>query len=201
MEKRIETVELPVSELKFDFGNPRKITKAKREELKESLELYGDFGVFLIDEHNNVIAGNQRGRILQDKSPDVIVLCKRLIGYSRSELRAINIKDNTHSGDWDMDILADWMADINMDLGITDKESIPQDRKIDEMELIHYEKYDYVLIACRHETDYLDLCRRLGIEGKKVKVCKSRGIKARAIWYDSVKAQIIGKDDTDDEAK
>lgn len=201
MEKRIETVELPVSELKFDFGNPRKITKAKREELKESLELYGDFGVFLIDEHNNVIAGNQRGRILQDKSPDVIVLCKRLIGYSRSELRAINIKDNTHSGDWDMDILADWMADINMDLGITDKESIPQDRKIDEMELIHYEKYDYVLIACRHETDYYDLCRRLGIEGKKVKVCKSRNIKARAIWYDSVKAQIIGKDDMDDEAK
>lgn len=59
-EKRIETVTLKAKELKTGFGNPRKITKKKLEELEESLELYGDFGLFLIDENNNVIAGNQR---------------------------------------------------------------------------------------------------------------------------------------------
>ena len=196
-DKRIEILELPVSELKFGFGNPRKITKNKREELSESLKEHGDFGLFLIDEFNNVIAGNQRGRILQEESPESMVLCKRLIGYSKSELRAINIKDNTHSGDWDMDVLADWMADLNLDLGIDLKEKSPEEHKIQDMELIHYEKYDYVIIACRYETDYNDLIRRLGIEGKKVKVCKTRKIKARAIWYDDVKAQISEKGDVD----
>ena len=29
MEKRIETVELPVSQIKTGFGNPRKITKIR----------------------------------------------------------------------------------------------------------------------------------------------------------------------------
>lgn len=197
--KRIEIVELKVSELKTDFGNPRKITKKKKDELRESLYAFGDFGLFLIDEHNNIIAGNQRASILKEDNPDTVVLCKRLIGYTESELRAINIKDNTHAGDWDLDLLADWTADLNIDLGL-DLSKNPDERKIKDMELIHYEKYDYVIIACRYETDYNDLCRRLGIEGKKVPITKKRKINARAIWYEDVKAQIVPKeDDADDQ--
>lgn len=197
--KRIEIVELKVSELKTDFGNPRKITKKKKDELRESLYAFGDFGLFLIDEHNNIIAGNQRATILKEDNPDTVVLCKRLIGYSESELRAINIKDNTHAGDWDLDLLADWTADLNIDLGL-DLSKNPDERKIKDMELIHYEKYDYVIIACRYETDYNDLCRRLGIEGKKVPITKKRKINARAIWYEDVQAQIVPKeDDADDQ--
>lgn len=198
-EKRIETVEMKVKDLKTEFGNPRKITKKKKEELEQSLETFGDFGLFLIDENDNIIAGNQRATILKEKNPDTVVLCKKLIGYSNSELRAINIKDNVHSGDWDLDLLADWTADLNIDLGI-DVTGSPEERKIKDMELIHYEKYDYVLIACRYETDYNDLVRKLGIEGKKVKVCKTRGIKARAIWYEDMKAQLVEKEGDDDES-
>ena len=69
-EKRIETVTLKAKELKTGFGHPRKITKKKLEELEESLELYGDFGLFLIDEHNNVIAGNQRLQVIVKKNPE-----------------------------------------------------------------------------------------------------------------------------------
>ena len=58
--KRIETVTLPVIEIKTGFGNPRKISTNKRNELKESLDKFGDFGLILIDEDNNVIAGNQK---------------------------------------------------------------------------------------------------------------------------------------------
>ena len=50
------------------------------------------------------------------QDPDRIVLCKRLIGYSEADLRAINIKDNTHAGEWDLDLLADWTADLTTDL-------------------------------------------------------------------------------------
>ncbi len=193
-EKKIEVVELKVSELKNDFGNPRKINKKKLDELEQSLDTYGDFGLILVDENNNIIAGNQRVSVLKNKDEDTKVLCKRLIGYTEAELRAINIKDNTHNGEWDLDLLADWTADLNLDLGIDLDNENPEEKSIPDMELIHYEKYDYVMIVCRYETDYNDLVRKLGIEGKKVKICKTRKIKARAIWYEDMKAQIVEKE-------
>lgn len=194
MEKRIETVELKVKDLKTGFGNPRKIKKKAREELEESLEYYGDFGLILIDEHDNIIAGNQRVSILKDKDPETIVLCKRLIGYKEAELKAINIKDNTHAGEWDLDALADWTSDIVVDLGIETPPPDPEERKIKDMELIRYEKYDYVMVVCRNEVDYLNLQRLLGIDNAKVLITNKRRIKARAIWFDDIKAQIVPKE-------
>ena len=193
--KRIEVVELPVSDLKNGFGNPRKITKKKKEELKQSIEMFGNFGLILIDEHDNIIAGNQRVSVIAEEYPDQVVLCKRLVGYTEAELRAINIKDNTHAGEWDLDMLADWTADMTVDLGLDIEEKDPEERKIKDMELIRYEKYDYVLIACRNEVDYLNLTRTLGIDNAKTVVHKKRKIKARAIWYDDIKAQIVPKED------
>jgi len=194
MEKRIETVELQVKDLKTGFGNPRKIKKKKREELEQSLEVYGDFGLILIDEYDNIIAGNQRVSILKDKDPETVVLCKRLIGYTEAELKAINIKDNVHAGEWDLDALADWTSDIVVDLGIETPPSDPEERKIKDMELIRYEKYDYVLVVCRNEVDYLNLQRLLGIDNGKVLITNKRRIKARAIWFDDIKAQIVPKE-------
>ena len=191
--KRIEIVEMPAKDIKTGFGNPRKISKKKRDELRESMETYGDFGIYLIDEKNNVIAGNQRLSVVMEIDPDTVLYCKKLIGYTKSELRAINIKDNTHAGEWDLDLLAEWTADLNLDLGLTFDEKEPEEREIKDMEPIHYEKYDYVMIVCRYETDYNDLVRKLGIEGAKVKVAKTRKIKARAIWYDEMKAQLVEK--------
>jgi hypothetical protein len=182
-ERRIEVVEMRVGDIKTGFGNPRKIGKKKREELKRSLEQFGDFGIFLIDEQDNVIAGNMRQAILNEIDPDTVVTCKRLIGYTEAELRAINIKDNTHAGEWDLDLLADWTADLNMDLGLDLQQSGPGERKIKEMELLNYEKYDYVMIVCKNEMDYNELSRKLGIDGAKVKINDKKKIKARAVWY------------------
>ncbi len=197
MGKSIEVVEIPLSELKDDIGNPRKITKKKAKELQESLEQFGDFGIIVIDEYNNIISGHQRVNALKaNKGENETVLCKKLIGYSETELRAINIKANTHAGDWDMDKLADWTADFNLNLGFELPQTDPNtDIKIKDMELIRYEKYDYVMIVCRNEIDYLNLTRVLGIDEKKVLVAKGkngeRKIKARAIWYDEMKAKIV----------
>ena len=199
MEKRIEIVERRVGDLKLDFGNPRKIKKQKREDLEESLEKYGDFGIILINEKNQVIGGNQRVSILQKKDPDRIVSCKLLIGYTIAELKYINIKDNSHAGEWDLDELGDWTADLmgSFKLDLEKPEKPLEERNIKEMEPIHYEQYDYVLIACRNELDYNDLVRKLGIEGGTVKVAKTRRIKGRAIWYDQMKAQIVEKSDAE----
>lgn len=197
MGKRIEIVQRRVGDLKLDFGNPRKIKKQKREDLAESLEKYGDFDIIVINEKNQVIGGNQRVTILQKKNPDTIVDCKMLIGYTVAEQKYVNIKLNSHAGEWDLEELGDWTADLmgSFKLDLEKPTKPVEERNIKEMEPIHYEQYDYVLIACRNELDYNDLVRKLGIEGGQVKVAKSRHIKARAIWYDQMKAQIIGTDE------
>lgn len=194
MEKEIKVMKVKAKDLKTGFGNPRKIQKAKREELKASLEMLGDFGLFLIDEEMNVIAGNQRLSVIMEIDPNTELLCKQLCGYSNAELRAINIKDNTHSGEWDLDLLADWTADLNIDLGIDLKDDKDDDRKIENMEPITFEKYNYVVIACDNEIDYNELVRNLGIEGKTVAVAK-RKMKARAVWYHDMKCQIVPKEE------
>lgn len=191
MSKKIEICKIKAIDLKTGFGNPRKITQKKLDELKCSLRDNGDFGIFLIDEDNNVIAGNQRLKAILDLwGPDTELDCKRLVGYSNAELKAINIKDNTHAGEWDLDLLADWTADLMLDFSTENKKNDPTERTIPEMELIHYEKYDYVMIVCRNELDYNNLVRNLGIEGAKVSIAK-RKINARAIWYDKMKAKIV----------
>lgn len=204
--KRIEVVERRVGDLKLDFGNPRKIKKQKREDLEDSLEKYGDFDIIVINEKNQVIGGNQRVTILQRKNPDEIVVCKLLIGYTVAEQKYVNIKLNSHAGEWDLEELGDWTADLmdKFKLDLETPEKPIEERSIKDMEPIHYEQYDYVLIACRNELDYNDLIRKLGIEGGTVKVAKTRRIKGRAVWYDKMKAQIIGVDelppeDTDEE--
>lgn len=201
MEKRIEVVERRVGDLKLDFGNPRKIKKQKREDLEDSLEKYGDFDIIVINEQNQVIGGNQRVTFYQRKDPDMIVTCKLLVGYTVAEQKYVNIKLNSHAGEWVLEELEDWTADLMGSFKL-DLETPPkplEERNIKEMEPIHYEQYDYVLIACRNELDYNDLIRKLGIEGGKVKVAKSRHIKGRAIWYDQFKGRILGADEVEAE--
>ena len=194
MDKRTEVCKMRAGDLKTGFGNPRKISKKKLDELADSLEMLGDFGIYLIDEHDNIIGGNQRLKaVLRRFGPDTMLDCKRLIGYNEAELRAINIKDNTHAGEWDLDLLADWTADLNVSFGIDPAAESPQERNIQMMELMRYEKYDYVMIVCRNEIDYLQLTRALGIDDAKVLVAKKRKIRARAVWYDDMKAQIVKK--------
>lgn len=197
MDKRIEVVQRRVGDLKLDFGNPRKIKKQKREDLEESLEKYDDFGIIVINEQNQVLGGNQRVTIFQRKDPDRIVTCKMLIGYTVAEQKYVNIKLNSHAGEWDLEELGDWTADLmgSFKLDLEEPPKPIEERSIKDMEPIHYEQYDYVLIACRNELDYNDLTRKLGIDGGTVKVAKSRRIKGRAIWYDNMKAQILGADE------
>lgn len=198
--RKIEVVEMKASDIKKGFGNPRKCGKKKLEELKRSMEMFGDFGIFIIDEDDNIIGGNQRLEVVKEINPEQIITCKRLIGYTEAEKKAINIKDNTHAGEWDLDLLADWTADLTMDLGLDINEKEPSERKITEMELIRYEKYDYVMIVCRNEIDYGALIKKLGLENGEIIIAKKknkkRAMKARAIWYDDIAKQIIAKEKT-----
>ena len=195
MAKKIESCQMKAGDLKTEFGNPRKIAKNKLAELEESLSTYGDFGIFLIDEENNVIAGNQRLKaVLNLYGPDFEIDCKRLIGYSRQELREINVKDNTHAGTWDLDMLADWSTGAPSFGGMVDAKTKPvENRRLMEMELLPFEKYDYVMFVCKSSLDYDELIEKLGIRGRVCKVTNKRTIKARAIWYHEFRNKLWGK--------
>jgi len=196
MSKSIQIVQRRVGDLKLDFGNPRKIKKQKREDLEQSLSAYGDFDIIVINEQDQVIGGNQRVTIFQKQNPDLIVDCKMLVGYTIAEQKYVNVKLNSHAGEWDLEELGDWTADMmDFKLDIEKPKKELEERSIKEMEPIHYEQYDYVIIACRNELDYNDLVRKLGIEGGMVKVTKNRKIKGRAIWYDQMKAQILSAEE------
>lgn len=199
MEKRIEVCRVRVGDLRLDFGNPRKIKKQKREDLEDSLEKYGNFGEIVVNENNQVLGGNQRVEIYQRKNPDMEVDVKRLIGYTVAEQKYVNIKLNSHAGEWDLEELGDWTADLmgGFKLDLEQPPKPVEDRSIKEMEPIHYEQYDYVLIACRNELDYNELVRKLGIEGGQVKVAKKRHIKGRAIWYDQFKGRILSEEEAE----
>lgn len=112
--KKIEVVYLKPQEINNKFGNPRKITKKNLESLKNSIEKLDDFGVIVIDENNSVIAGNQRIEAMKQLNIKTPVLCKKLIGYTEEEKKAINIKSNTHAGEFDMDEVNKWIDDINL---------------------------------------------------------------------------------------
>ena len=199
MEKRIEVCKVRVGDLRLDFGNPRKIKKQKREDLEKSLDQYGNFGEIVINEENQVLGGNQRVEYYQRKDPDMEIDVKRLIGYTTAEQKYVNIKLNSHAGEWDLEELGDWTADLMGSFKL-DLETPPkpvEDRSIKEMEPIHYEQYDYVLIACRNELDYNELVRKLGIEGGQVKVAKKRHIKGRAIWFDQFKGRILSEEEAE----
>lgn len=205
-EKRIEVVQVRVGDLVDMDGNPRKITAKKKKELQRSFEQFGDFGILVVDENLRIISGHQRADAMKVVyGEDHLAWAKKLVGYSEPELKAINIKANVHAGDWDMDKLAAWTSDLQVDLGLDLPQTDANERTMKQMELIRYEKYDYVMIVCRNEIDYLNLVRSLGIEDAKITISKTakneRKIRCRAIWYDQMKSQIVPKKTSNDDKK
>lgn len=99
--KKIEDTFIKLSELK--------------EELKKSIEQFGTWRSIGIDENNNVIFGNKLSMALKELGIKQ-TSAKRLIGYSEVELKAINIKDNEHVGEWDFDLKIKWENEIKLEM-------------------------------------------------------------------------------------
>ena len=162
-EKRIEVVELTIGELIEKMDNPRRITAKKIAELRESIEQFGDFGVIDIDENNDILSGHQRVSAMRALYGDNHkVLCKRLMGYTQQEKMAINLKANTHAGEWDLAKLADWTSKLTVKVGLELPNIDNNDVKVRDMELIRFEKYNYLMLVCDNEVDYNNLIQTYG---------------------------------------
>lgn len=113
MKKSAEIVSVELSDLKPYPGNPRKISKDQMDKLKEKISRYGDVGIITIDEHNQVVGGNQRLQAMRELGITGPIKARQLIGYGEKEKREINIILNKADGDWDSILLTDFVMDLS----------------------------------------------------------------------------------------
>ena len=108
----VETVK--ISELISPEYNPRHITPEAMESLKQSLDEFGYISPVIVNKHNNhILAGNQRITALKQlgyKEIDVIYINEPDINREK----ALNIRLNNNSGDWDIGKLDTIFQDLEL---------------------------------------------------------------------------------------
>ena len=123
---------VPIDTLVANDINPRKIHQKQFEALKKSLQEFPEMKqlrMIVVDENMKILGGHQRIYALKELGyTDVEV--KQVFGLTEKQKREFIIKDNTASGEWDSDILANnWEMDelegwglTNFNFGDVDKE-------------------------------------------------------------------------------
>lgn len=109
-----------VSDLKNWEDNPRTITAEALKELEKNINDLGNFEPLVINTDGTVIAGNQRLRLALDKGQKEIEVSVPERELTEEEIKKIGVISNRHSGEWDMDKLANEFEDVLNDLGFDD---------------------------------------------------------------------------------
>ncbi len=112
-----------VKDLKHWDKNPRTITKANFDKLKERIIKRGFHDVLKIDLHDTILSGNQRQDALISlgiEKVNVLVPNRELTEQEKDE---IALESNRNDGKWDFDILANqFQIETLQDIGFTEKE-------------------------------------------------------------------------------
>ncbi len=107
-EVEVKTYIEKIDKLIANDANPRKINKKAYESLKKSLRDFPEMKKLreiVVDENLSILAGHQRIYALKDLGyADVLV--KQVFNLTDKQKREFIIKDNTSSGEWDTDIIA-----------------------------------------------------------------------------------------------
>lgn len=107
-EVTVETYVEKIDKLIANDANPRQISKKAYESLKKSLKDFPEMKQLreiVVDENLTILGGHQRIYALKDLGySDVTV--KKVTGLTAKQKREFIIKDNTASGEWDKDVIA-----------------------------------------------------------------------------------------------
>ncbi len=126
---------MKTSLLKLNPDNPRTITEEDFEKLKNSIkgfEKMMEINPIVIDEDNVILSGNQRYQALvameYKEIPDKWI--KKVEGLTKAEKRKYVVQDNTHYGQFDMEVLAnEYEVEELQEMGVREVANI----KIDEI--------------------------------------------------------------------
>ena len=106
-----------LSELKPLEKNPRKITKAAMDKLKDRITKRGFHDVLKLDTNDVILSGNQRTQALLTlgvTEVNVLVPSREL---TEEERGAIVIESNRNDGEWDMEILPEFGQEVLLEGG------------------------------------------------------------------------------------
>lgn len=100
-----------VSELKFYPGNPRRIDKETLERLKWSIQEFGIVEPLVINSKRQVIGGNQRLKALRELGIEEVDCI--LVDLPIEKEKALNLALNKITGEWDIELLKNFIIDID----------------------------------------------------------------------------------------
>lgn len=109
-----------ISELKNWESNPRTISEESYKTLKKSIGDLGNFEPLVINIDGTVLAGNQRLRVHKEQGDTEVEVSVPERELTEEEIKKIGIISNRHSGEWDMDKLANEFEDVLEELGFDD---------------------------------------------------------------------------------
>jgi len=109
-----------ISELKNWEDNPRTISEESYKTLKKSIGDLGNFEPLVINIDGTVLAGNQRLRVHKEQGDTEVEVSVPERELTEEEIKKIGIISNRHSGEWDMDKLANEFEDVLEELGFDD---------------------------------------------------------------------------------
>lgn len=115
------TEKLKVKDLVPCNYNPRKITPERLEKLKNSLEKYNLAEIPAVNTDKVIIAGHQRVKVLMDlgRGDDLIDVRLPNRTLTDQEFKEYNVVSNISVGYWDVDILEECFADVDLlELGL-----------------------------------------------------------------------------------
>ncbi|MPZ51042.1 MAG: DNA methylase N-4 [Dehalococcoidia bacterium] len=119
---RHEQVEVPIDDLHPDPANPRRMADSQSEALTRSLKDYGFIQPVLARRKDNVVIGGHQ-RLLAARRLGYKTVPVTFLDLGPEQARLLNLTLNKVSGDWDNELLARLLADLNssseIDLGLT----------------------------------------------------------------------------------
>lgn len=116
-----------VKDLKNWVDNPRTITQEEFDSLKDSVGKLGNWDSLVINTDGTVIAGNQRLKVHIEQGDSEVEVRVPERELTNEEIKEIGVRSNRHSGQWDMDKLADEFTEILEGLGAEDLLKDPYD--------------------------------------------------------------------------
>ena len=103
---------IKLTELKVYPGNPRKISDEELNKLKRSLSEFGIVQPLIVNKKNEVIGGNQRLKAML--SLNIAETECIVVDLPKDKEKALNLALNKISGEWDDDLLKDFMEDLDL---------------------------------------------------------------------------------------
>lgn len=125
MSKDIQITYVPLKELKATTYNPRKHSKEKLEQLKESITRFGTVDPLVVNgspkRKNVVIGGHMRLKVLKELKYKEVPVVYVSIPNEKKE-QELNLRLNKNTGNWDMDLLKEFDESFLADIGFASEE-------------------------------------------------------------------------------